>query len=73
MDGIRPAAGLLEKLLDRYQSHYWFAKRFGWPESTVDEQGALYLDAMRMIGEVEDEVIADARRKQQPQQGQGAR
>ena len=37
----------------------------------MDAQGAVYLDAMRLIGEVEDEVSAE-KRKAQPKPVQGA-
>lgn len=42
--------------------YYWFAKRFHWTSEQVDEESAVRLDALRMIGEVEDEVVAAAKR-----------
>lgn len=35
----------------------------------MDAQGAVYLDAMRLIGEVEDEVTAEQRAKANKPQG----
>lgn len=56
---VRPANGLLERLMDQAIDYFWWADRFGWTPDQVDAMPYLKRERIRTVAEVVDEVQRD--------------